>query len=312
MPGINPGIIPEITSRRRLLAASAMGAAWGATATGWPGGARAAEEDRYFDSAGVRIHFIEAGQGDPVILLHGYTDDIQGQWVKTGIFPALAKGYRTIALDARGHGLSGKPHDRSAYGPEMGYDITRLMDHLSITRAHIVGYSMGAHVVAQLLTTRPERFLTATLGGASGRRNWSEEDQKRVDIESAEMDEGLLTSQILRLWPRDQPPPTEAQLRERSAQALAGKDPKALAAVRRSNPDQVVTEAQMRAVTVPVLGIVGTNDPYLRDFERLKAVMPQLELVTIPGASHGTAPGRPEFIAALEAFLKAHPAARAG
>ena len=299
-----------ITSRRRLLAASAMGAAW--SAMGWPGGARAAEENRSFDSAGVKIRYIEAGQGDPVILLHGYTDDIQGQWVRTGIFPALARGYRTIALDARGHGLSGKPHDRSAYGPEMGYDITRLMDHLSITKAHIVGYSMGAHVVAQLLTTRPERFVTATLGGASGRRNWSEEDQKRVDTESAEMDEGLLTSQILRLWPRDQPPPTEAQLRERSAQALAGKDPKALAAVRRSNPDQVVTEAQMRAVTVPVLGIVGTNDPYLKDFERLKAVMPQLELVTIPGASHGTAPGRPEFIAALEAFLKANPAARAG
>ena len=77
-----------ITSRRRLLAASAMGAAW--SAMGWPGGARAAEENRSFDSAGVKIRYIEAGQGDPVILLHGYTDDIQGQWVRTGIFPALS------------------------------------------------------------------------------------------------------------------------------------------------------------------------------------------------------------------------------
>lgn len=291
-----------ITRREALLLAGGTGAAALAA-----GPARAAE-DRFFDSSGTRIRYVEEGRGDPVVLLHGYTDDVEGQWVRTGVFPALARGWRAIALDARGHGRSGKPHDRAAYGPEMGYDIVRLMDHLGLERAHVVGYSMGAHVVAQLLTTRPERFLTATLGGASGRRNWSAEDQRRVDVESAEMDEGLLRSQITRLWPREQPPPTDEQLRERSAQSLRGQDNRALAAIRRSNPDQVVTEAAMRAVTVPVLGIVGTNDPYLRDFQQLKAVMPQMTLVTVEGASHGTAPGRPEFVAALEAFLRAHPA----
>ena len=68
----------------------------------------------------------------------------------------------------------------------------------------------------------------------------------------------------------------------------------------------------MRAVTVPTLGIVGTADPYLREFEELKAAMPQLRLVTIEGASHGAAPGRPEFIQALQAFLAAHPAPPGG
>jgi pimeloyl-ACP methyl ester carboxylesterase len=97
----------------------------------------------------------------------------------------------------------------------------------------------------------------------------------------------MLCSQILRLWPKDQPPPSDDVIRQRSAERMAGKDPKALAAVRRSNPDQVVTEAQMRAVTVPTLGIVGTADPYLREFEELKAAMPQLRLVAIEGASHG-------------------------
>lgn len=271
-----------------------------------------AADDRFFDSAGVRIHYIEEGQGEPVILVHGYTTDIQGQFVQSGVFPALARHYRTIAFDARGHGQSGKPHERTAYGPEMGLDVIRLMDHLGIRRAHIVGYSMGAHIVAQLVTLHPERFVTMTLGGASGRRNWSAEDQRRVDIESDEMDEGMLRSQIRRLWPRDQPPPSDEVIRERSARQMAGKDPRALAAVRRSNPDQVVTEAQMRAVTVPSLGIVGTADPYLREFQQLKAVMPQLELVTIEGASHNTAPGRPEFVAALERFLAAHPAGTNG
>ena len=267
-----------------------------------------AAEDRFFDSAGVRIRYVEEGRGEPVVLIHGYTVDTERQWVRTGVLAALAAQYRVIALDARGHGRSGKPHDPAQYGPEMGFDITRLLDHLGLPRAHIVGYSMGAHIVAQLLTLRPERFSTATLGGASGRRNWSAEDQRRVDIESAEMDEGLLRSQIMRLWPRNQPPPTDDQLRALSAERLAGEDARALAAVRRSNPAQVVTPAQMAAVTVPTLGVVGTADPYLREFEELKAAMPQLQLVTIEGASHGSAPGRPEFVRAILDFLRAHPA----
>ena len=267
-----------------------------------------AADDRFFDSAGVRIHYVEQGTGEPVVLIHGYTVDLNEQWIATGVFPALASSYRVIALDARGHGLSEKPHERSAYGPEMGLDIIRLLDHLGIRRAHIVGYSMGAHIVAQLVTTHPDRFITLTLGGASGRRNWSGDDQHRVDVEFAEMDEGMLRSQILRLWPKDQPPPSDEVIRQRSAERMAGKDPKALAAVRRSNPDQIVTEAQMRAVTIPAIGIVGTADPYLREFQQLKSAMPQLQLVTIEGASHGSAPGRPEFSRALKEFLAAHPA----
>lgn len=156
----------------------------------------------------------------------------------------------------------------------------------------------------------PERFITATLGGASGRRNWSAEDQHRVDVEAAEMEEGMLRSQMQRLRPRDRPPPSDDEVRDSSARQLAGQDARALAAVRRSNPDQVVTEAQMRAVQVPTLGIVGTNDPYLHEFQQLKAAMPQLQLVTIAGASHGTAPGRPEFIRALKVFLADHPSVR--
>jgi pimeloyl-ACP methyl ester carboxylesterase len=269
-------------------------------------GGVAAADDRFFDSAGVKIRYVEAGRGAPVVLIHGYTVDIEQQFVVSGVLPALARHYRVIALDARGHGKSDKPHDPKRYGPEMGLDIVRLMDHLGLRRAHIVGYSMGAHIVAQLLVAHPERFVTATLGGASGRRNWSDEDERRVAIEAGEMDQGLLTSQIVRLWPKDRPPPTEDEVRARSAVRLAGKDPLALAAVRRSNRDQVVTEAQMAAVRVPVLGIVGTADPYLKEFQQLKAAMPQLELVSIEGASHGSAPARPDFVAALERFLAAH------
>ena len=265
-----------------------------------------AAEERFFDSAGIRIRYIEEGWGEPVVLVHGYTSDAEAQWTQTDVLQALAARYHVIALDARGHGRSGKPHDPAQYGPEMGFDLLRLLDYLDITRAHIVGYSMGAHIVAQLVTTHPERFLTATLGGAPGRLSWLLEDQQRVEREAAEMEQGLLRSQILRLWPHGELPPTEERIRELSAAQLVGQDPRALAAVRLSNPAQVVTLAQMAAVTVPTLGVVGTADPYLSQFLELKAVMPQLDLVTIEAASHGSAPGRPEFSQAILAFLRAH------
>jgi pimeloyl-ACP methyl ester carboxylesterase len=181
-----------------------------------------AAEERFFDSAGIRIRYIEEGWGEPVVLVHGYTSDAEAQWTRTGVLQALATRYRVIALDARGHGHSGKPHDPAQYGPEMGFDILRLLDYLDITRAHIVGYSMGAHIVAQLVTTHPERFLTATLGGAPGRLSWSLEDQQRVEHEAAEMEQALLRSQILRLWPHGEPPPNEERIRELSATQLAG------------------------------------------------------------------------------------------
>jgi pimeloyl-ACP methyl ester carboxylesterase len=186
----------------------------------------------------------------------------------------------------------------------MGFDIIRLMDHLGFPRAHVVGYSMGAHIVAQLLIARPDRFLSATLGGAAGRLGWTEADQRRVDAEAAEMDEGSLRSQTIRLWPKDQPPPTEEQIRERSARLLAGKDPRALAAVRRSNPAQVIALERLAATPVPVLGVVGGDDPYMRDFERLRAAMPALRLAAVEGASHDEAPKRPEFARAVLDFLR--------
>src|SRR5687767_4809624 len=164
----------------------------------------------YFDSAGVRIRFIERGAGEPVVLVHSYAGDLQSEWIATGVLDALAASYRVIAFDVRGHGESDKPHDPKAYGAETAWDIVRLLDHLGIDKAHIVGYSAGAHAVAQLLTLAPQRFISAALGGASGRRAWTAEDDRRTEIESNEMDEGRLDSQVIRLRAPGAPPPTAA------------------------------------------------------------------------------------------------------
>jgi pimeloyl-ACP methyl ester carboxylesterase len=123
--------------------------------------------DQYFDSAGVRIRYVSVGQGKPVILIHGWAADAE-MW--DSLIQDLSHDYRVIALDCRGHGKSDKPTDPKQYGMEMVNDIVRLMDHLGFAKAHIVGYSMGGSIALKMLTVRPERFLTAVIGGSQGFR----------------------------------------------------------------------------------------------------------------------------------------------
>src|SRR5687767_3727453 len=89
-------------------------------------------QDRFFDSNGVRIRYVQQGSGDPVLLLHGYTINLETNWIQNGFFANLAKDYRVIAFDLRGHGKSGKPYDPGAYGAEVVQDAVRLLDHLKI------------------------------------------------------------------------------------------------------------------------------------------------------------------------------------
>ena len=262
--------------------------------------------DGTFDAAGVPIRFVEQGQGAAVVLVHCYTGNLDAQWIATGVLDGLAADHRAIAFDLRGHGRSGKPHDPAAYGVEMAEDVVRLLDHLRVPRAHVVGYSMGAHLVALLLVRHADRLLSATLGGATGRRHWTPADDARVEQEAAEMDQGSLRAQIVRLWPGGRPLPDDAEIARRSARQLAGQDPRALAAIRRSNRAQVVDDAGLARVSVPTLGIVGTLDPYLADFRTLAHLMPTLTVDTIDGATHGNAVARPEFLAILRAFLRTH------
>ena len=265
-----------------------------------------APASRNFDSAGVRIRYLESGAGDPVVLTHGFSSSVENQWLQTGVFQKLAQHHRVIAIDGRGHGQSGKPHAASQYGPQAARDVTRLLDHLGLRQAHIVGYSLGAILNGYLVTQAPERFKTCVLAGATPRFRWTAEDQRKLDAEADEMEQGSKKSQILRLWPKDQPPPSEEKIRELSARDLAGQDYRALAASRRGGATALITPAQVAAIRVPTLGVVGTADPYLAEFKAMQALNPAIELVTIDGASHSTAPARPELAEAVLRFLARH------
>lgn len=249
-----------------------------------------AAQDRFFDSAGAKIRYVDEGRGAPVILVHGFTGDIEGGWIATGVLPELVKDYRVIAFDLRGHGKSDKPHDPHAYGREMVLDIVRLMDELKIRRAHIVGYALGANIVARLLVMQPDRFITATVGGAGGRLPFTPEEFKAAEDEARQFE----------------------QLREKARPGLGPlNDPLALAAIDRSKSEHSVTAQELKAVRVPVLAVAGSLDGALPAVKHLGGVLPNVTVVVIEGAVHATAdprgaPRRAEFLAAIKAFLASH------
>jgi pimeloyl-ACP methyl ester carboxylesterase len=266
-------------------------------------------EDFFFDSDGVKIHYIVEGQGEPVVLIHGFSASIQNNWAAPGVIKALADKYQVIALDNRGHGQSDKPHSAADYGLKMNDDVIRLMDHLKIQKAHIVGYSMGGFMTDRLLMDHPERFLTATLGGAGWMKEGDDQSDMAALADSLESGRGIAPL-IVRLQPKGQPPPTEQAVEATNKMFMATNDALALAGVARGMVGFTVAEDKLRKNTVPVLSLIGEVDPIKDGVDRLDGVLANLKIVVIPKASHLSAFSNPMFAATLKAFLADHPQTR--
>lgn len=114
---------------------------------------------------GVRVHFLVQGEGAPVVLIHGWYSSAALNWVDPGIMAALAGSHRVIALDLPGYGRSDRPKASDAYGAHWIEDIDRLLDHLAVRKAHVVGYSMGGMVALKFVVDHPERVKSVALGG---------------------------------------------------------------------------------------------------------------------------------------------------
>jgi pimeloyl-ACP methyl ester carboxylesterase len=271
-------------------------------------------EDLFFDSNGVKIHYTVQGKGEPVVLIHGYAVSIPLNW--SAVMPGLVGDYQVIAIDNRGHGKSEKPHDAASYSPKlMAGDTIHLMDHLKIPKAHIVGYSMGGFITSVILTEHPNRCLTATMGGAG----WSSPEERQATsglleqlAVSLETGKGI-GPLLIGLNPPGAPPPTPEAINSANQMLLAANDPLALAACARGGlAGFQVSEAKIRANKIPVLALIGDQDPLKTGVDRLDGVMPNLKTVVIHGATHMTAPSNPEFLKSLRAFLADHAAPAEG
>ena len=262
-------------------------------------------EDRYFDSNGTRIRYTITGEGEPVLLIHGFTANIEAQWMLPGVIDALAEDYQVIALDNRGHGKSDKPHDPQKYGSEMAEDAIRLLDYLKIEKAHVIGYSMGAMITSKLLATHPDHLLSATLGGAAGLREAADLTFFNQLADSLEAGRGM-GPLIEVLTPAGRPKPTPDQIEGINAMLTAMNDTKALAAAARGFEGLRVTDDQLKSNRVPTLAVIGADDPLKEGVDSVRDVMSNLEVVVIEDIDHMTAFSSPRFRQAIREFLAEH------
>ena len=120
-----------------------------------------------FHNGDVEIAYLDEGEGDPIVLVHGFASTKNVNWVYPTWVSELKKNRcRVIALDNRGHGDSAKLYDPEAYHiGTMAGDVAALMDHLKIERADIMGYSLGSRMTALLALNQPQRLRSAIFGG---------------------------------------------------------------------------------------------------------------------------------------------------
>jgi pimeloyl-ACP methyl ester carboxylesterase len=221
----------------------------------------------------------------PVLLVHGFASSFERNWREPGWVDVLSEeGHRVIGVDLLGHGDAPKPTDPEAYA-----DLERGVEAALPGSGPVdaVGFSLGGQLLLRVAGRVPERFRRLAVGGvgdnifaAPGGETAAEAIERGVAGESGHEALGAFA---------------------RFAQA-PGNDPAALAACMR-RPHRPVTEDEMRAVTVPVLVVLGDRD-FAGPAERLMAALPDARLVTLAGADHFGTPKDFRFVDSVVEFLR--------
>jgi pimeloyl-ACP methyl ester carboxylesterase len=246
-----------------------------------------------FQHDGVEIAFLDEGEGEAIVLVHGFASTAHVNWVYPGWVPTLVKaGRRVIALDNRGHGASSKLYDPAAYhSARMADDVRALLDHVGLARADVMGYSMGARIAAFFARVHPPRLRRAVLGGLGSHL-----------VDGVGLPESIADALEA---------PSLAEIRDatgRTFRAFAEQtdsDLRALAACIRGSR-QTLTRAEVAAIRAPVLVAVGTEDPVAGSARELAALLPAGRAFDIPGRDHMLAVGDRAFKAAVLDFLAEH------
>jgi pimeloyl-ACP methyl ester carboxylesterase len=243
-----------------------------------------------FANGEVEIAYLDEGDGDPIVLVHGFASTKEVNWVHPGWVSTLTRDRRrVIALDNRGHGASGKLYDPSAYhSATMADDVRVLLDHLKIERADVMGYSMGARITAFLAVKHPERVRSAVLGGLGVRlvEGVGLPESIADALEAPSLDDVRdPTGRVFRIF-ADQ---TKSDLR-----ALA-------ACIRGSR--QTLDRIEVASIRAPVLVAVGTKDQVAGSAQELAALIPGARALDIPDRDHMLAVGDRVFKTGVMGFL---------
>ena len=243
-----------------------------------------------FHNGAVEIAYLDEGEGDPILLVHGFASTKNVNWVyPTRVSELRKNGRRVIALDKRGHGESEKLYDPADNSiPMMASDVLALLDHLDIARADVLGYSLGGRMTAWLGLHEPERLRSAILGGIG-----------MAMIEGGGPGENV--AQALEADSLDEvSDPVGRTFRAFADQTRS--DRRALAACMRGSRG-LMSREEVSAIRVPVLVAVGTADEVAGSAHGLGALIPGAEVLDIPNRDHMRAVGDKVYKAGVADFL---------
>lgn len=249
---------------------------------------------QFFNHDGFDLAFIDQGDGEPVLLIHGFASSHSVNWVTPGWVKTLTEaGYRAIAFDNRGHGASSKSYEPEDYrAQKMAGDAAALLDHLGIPRAHVMGYSMGARIAAFTALDYPEKVATLILGGlgegmVKGVGDWDP-----------------IADALLADDPTSIRHPRGRMFRTFADQTRS--DRKALAACIQTSRDLIGAD-EIAGIYQPTLVAVGTTDDIAGSPAALAELMPHGEAFAIEGRDHMLSVGDRTFKKRVLEFLREHP-----
>lgn len=249
--------------------------------------------------SGRNIAYSDQGRGDAIVLVHGFAASSRENWDKAGWLQMLARANRrVVAIDLPGHGESDRPHEEAAYSLEVfAADVLALTEHLQLKKPDLLGFSLGARVVLQVLEQRPERFLLGVLCGVGDALLTPRSERPTIALadaltaaSAAEAPEGL--ARQFRLF---------AEAQQQDLQALA-------ACARSMNQTTAEwTRERLAAIGNEILVVAGSSDELAGSASGLAACFPNAKGKQIPGCGHMDCLTQPMLKAAVMDFLAGVP-----
>jgi len=254
---------------------------------------------------GIEMHYRDVGEGFPVVLIHGYTGNSRN-WALT--VPALRESFRTISMDLRGHGLSGKPTRPEDYSLAfMVDDVHDLLEQLEVPECYLVGHSMGGGVAMRFVLAHPEVVRALVLVDTSASPQDSSRTEMREALLKTAREEGLEAAFEAQL--RIDPGASEILSNPQAVQVwreqflMTSLEAYLYCAAAMAERESLLED--LRRVAVPTLIVCGERDaPFLEPSRLMHEAIPDSELVIIDDAGHSPQFETPvEFNRVLTEFL---------